>query len=139
MHAYDQADYGQPLVACSHSIANLGSSSARLRLDAPGEATRPYLILGSLSGTGPFVFGGVSIPLTPDAYLSFTAAHTNSVLLPGGFGVLDAAGRGTAAFVIPRALIPSLIGLSARHAFVTFRPDFSLSIASNAVVITVVP
>jgi hypothetical protein len=138
VHSYELADYGQPLVACAHVLGRWGVNRARLLLSAPSQAGQRYLVLGSATGFGPIVIHGVSIPLSFDDYLVFTAGSPNSAILPQGLGTLDAAGRGSTDFVIPKAQLPALVGLRVHHAFVTFGPTGMVAMASNPVTIGVV-
>jgi len=56
----------------------------------------------------------------------------NNSILVNTVGVLDAQGRGKAAFAWPKAFLPHLAGTVMDHALVTFGPR-SVSFASNAV------
>ncbi len=133
---YDLSDYGKSLVACGHGILAQYGGAQRLRLDAPSQAGRAYLIVGSVTGRGPIVVDNVSIPLSFDFYLDFTAAFPNSAFLPRGAGVLDANGRAEADFVLPYQVSRLLSGVKLHHAFVTFGAA-AITSASNAVTIEV--
>lgn len=63
------------------------------------EGGRPYLLLGSASGTSPGTpwTGGLTLPLNSDRLLEFTLSAPNSTELPGSQGALDATGRAEAA------------------------------------------
>ncbi|MCA8970854.1 MAG: FG-GAP repeat protein [Planctomycetes bacterium] len=133
---YDLSDYGKALVACGHGIHAQFGGSQRLLLDAPARAGQPYLVLGSVTGTGPLQIGSVNIPLSFDFYLEFTAAFPNSLFIPKSSGVLDAKGRAETDFVLPRQLSSVLLGVRLHHAFVTFTGNTLVS-ASNEVTIEV--
>lgn len=87
-----------------------------LSIDAgPNNAGRPYLCLGSISGTTPGIPlpGGELLPLSPDGYFNYTLNTPNSAILSNSFGVLDVNGRATVTFRPNRRFV----GLTAHHAF----------------------
>ena len=95
---------------------------------------RPYLLLGSVTGTTPgFSVGGVNIPLNFDSWMLVTATQPNTGLLGNTFASLDSLGVGTATFTMPAlpALAP-LVGIPFNHAYVVFSGS-SIVLASNAV------
>ncbi len=139
VHSYDLSDLGQPLVACGHAIDLSAVGGESLLLDAPAAANRPFVILGSITGTTPTSVSGLTIPLVPDAYFFLTAAVPGGPTLPGGVGTLDAAGRAQAKFSVPGGLPASAAGLVVHHAFVAAGPSGAPSFASNAVSVTLVP
>jgi hypothetical protein len=101
----------------------------------------PYLIGGSIGGWSPgFAFGGVSVPLVPDAYTKLTLTHPGSPLLPGTLGVLGPGGTAQAAFVLPAGSDPALVGLVLHHAGVVLAPGFAAAAwATNPVPLELVP
>ena len=104
---------------------------------------RPYLLLGSASGTSPgFPLGGHVLPLNVDAYALYTLAHPNQAPLSGSFGTLDASGGASAAFVLPPGSPASLAGLALNHAYfvVDVQPTtIHVAHVSNAVPLAIVP
>jgi hypothetical protein len=87
-----------------------------MAIDAgPNNAGRPYLCLGSISGTSPGITlpGGELLPLNNDGYFQYTLNNPNSPILSGSFGVLDAQGRGTVTFRPTRRFV----GRTVHHAF----------------------
>ncbi len=92
----------------------------QMRLDVPLLAQRPYLVLGSVSGTAPGVpIGGGVLPLNFDAYTAQTLLAPNAPPLLASFGLLDAGGAATATFVLgPGTLGPGFAGLEVAHAAV---------------------
>lgn len=110
-----------------------------LTLDADTQnAYRSYWVVGSVTGTNPGVaIGGITIPVTFDAYTDFTVAAPNTALLSMSLSTLDAQGGGKATFNVPTGLSASLVGLRVYHAFFTFtRASFNM--ASNPVSVMIV-
>lgn len=105
--------YGAPAFV---SVADGGAQTLALDF-GPDRAGEPYLLLGSAAGTsfGPQL-GSSTLPLTPDAYTSFTLDQPNSPPLTDSFGLLDAHGVAVATFVLPSGSSPGLAGLTLHHA-----------------------
>lgn len=97
-----------------------------------------YLVLGTASGTAPGTpSGGVVVPLNLDSYLLYTLTGPNQGPLVSTFGLLDAAGGGSAAIAIPAGTGSNLAGALFNHAFVTIDPaTLAVSGASNPVSLT---
>lgn len=96
-------------------------------------ANRPYLLLGSSSGSSPGirVSRRVVIPVNPDATLLFLLQIANSPFLPGAVGALDAEGRGAAFFLAPAGALTPLLGTRLTFAWATLAPiDFASNPAS---------
>ncbi|MBC8451274.1 MAG: hypothetical protein H8D72_01050 [Planctomycetes bacterium] len=124
----------------SVSISSAGSQN--YGMDAGlGHAFEPYLMLGSFAGTTPgFDFGGRHIPLNLDVYFNYLLTYPNGPITPGSFGVLDAAGKSTAAFNMFLGFSPSLAGLVGNHLFVALDPvTFELTFVSNTVSLDILP
>ena len=104
---------------------------------AQHSAGRPYLLLGSLSGTQPgHAFRGIHVALNPDAFFVTTLQQPGSAQLPGSIGTLDAAGHAVARFIASPAQLAALAGT--RFDWVALRgggPTF----ATNGVGFDVVP
>lgn len=95
-------------------------------------AGRPYLIVGSASGTTPGLqLGGVGITLNPDAYTDFTLGFPNHSVFNGFRGTLDAQGRARAALQVPNSL-GGLLPFSLHHVVLVLDRS-RLVHASNAV------
>ncbi len=105
-------------------------NSQPLELDAgPAHAGEVYLVVGSFSGTSPGVSVlGVTLPLNPDAYLSYSATHPNQSPLLSTLGTLDGSGKASATI----EFIPQLAGRTVHHAFLTISPLGAATFASNA-------
>ena len=93
-----------------------------MRLEAGVEnARRPYLLLGSFSGTTPgFALPTLSVPLLFDAYTRFGIHSPNTSPLRSSSGLLDEDGRAYASFFLSKSSDPALIGLTVHHAFLVF-------------------
>ena len=95
-------------------------------------AGRPYLILGTVSGTAPGIaVGSLTVPLNPDAYTDLTLQDPAAPIYTGFAGLLDAFGNAAAQVTLPPGSPPALVGLTFHHAFVLFLPQ--LDFASNPV------
>ena len=82
-------------------VLNLGS----------GDADRPYLLLGSVSGTAPGqVFHQTALALNRDGFFLWTLTHAGSSDLPRSVGQLDAGGRSEAHFVASPADLAPFVG-----------------------------
>lgn len=121
------------------SFSARGSQELTLRAGAEN-AGRPFLVLGSLSGTEPgFDVGTVHVPIVRDRY--FRA----SLLLPWLapivplFGVLDENGEASTEFKASRLHGKGFwVGRTLHHAYVVFGGRRSVVFASNAVPVTIV-
>ncbi len=111
---------------------------------SPELAGRPYLLLGSVSGTTPgLTVDGVSIPLNPDPYLVLTF-HGSPTLAGalGGFDVDNPLGVpvANASLKLPAGLSPVAVGLTLEHAFLVYDPNtLTVVAASNAARTIVTP
>ena len=113
-----------------------------LALDARLEhAGRPYLFLGSLSGSLPGApVDGQVLPLNFDGYTALGLLAPNVPPLASSLGVLDAQGRGLAGFTLFPGYPPSVVGLALHHAYVVLDPATAeVRLASNAARLDVVP
>jgi choice-of-anchor B domain-containing protein len=123
-----------PLSADGAVLDPLAGGTVTFALDGSAvHAGKLYLLLGSLAGTAPgFDLGLVHVPLVQDAYFDYSLVHANGPLLVNSFAALDGAGKGSAHFVLPSGF-PSLIGLTAHHAWLAIDPaTLQVAFASNA-------
>jgi hypothetical protein len=122
------------------SLSNPGTVRFRL-LAGSAHAGRPYVVLGSLTGTSPGVtIGSHVLPLVVDAYFLATLSAPNTAPLANSFGRLDAVGNATASFTLPPGLPPALVGLELHHAFaVLSAPAAGIDLASEAATFRLVP
>jgi len=120
------------------SIQNGGRQDFRL-VAGPQEAGNLYLLAGSFGTSPGIAFGGVHVPLNPDGWLQASLAAANGPVYPSSLGVLDGAGNGTAALVLPPLNDPTLVGVKMFHAYVVIGSAGNLRMASNAVVMTFRP
>ncbi len=93
-----------------------------LRIEAGEEhAGKPYLLLGSVSGTEPgFALPTAVVPLRFDAYTQHALVAPDAPPLRASRGVLDEAGHALAAFALPAGSDPALVGLTVHHAYLVF-------------------
>jgi hypothetical protein len=123
-----------PLSADGAALDALAGGAVTFTLDGTAvHAGKLYLVLGSLSGTAPgFDLGPVHVPLVQDVYFGYSIAHANGPVLVNTFAALDGAGKGSAQFALPSG-VPSLIGLTAHHAWLAIDPaTLQVAFASNA-------
>lgn len=122
------------LTSDRHEISLAQGGTQAFSLDVGTGRGDIYLLLGSFSGTRPGLrFGGVTLPLNPDPWFHFTLANPNT-LIQASKSVLDAQGRGTARFVLPKGLDPRLADLLLHHAFLVLNArTLRVELASNAV------
>ena len=97
---------------------------------------------GSVSGTSPGIalLGGITLPLNPDGYFSFTLQSPNTPPLGASLGFLSPSGLGTTTFALPPAALPQLAGLHLDHAYGALDPAIgTLLHASPAAGLELVP
>lgn len=123
------------------SQASGGAQTLALK-SAPANAGKLYLVLGSISGTLPGLSsGGFTLPLNLDAYFNLTLSAPNLAPLSTTLGFLNGSAQGTAGFALPAGYDPSLVGLTAHHAYVVLDVPGSGALldTSNAVSLKLVP
>jgi hypothetical protein len=109
----DQSFYATP-----QSLDPVDGGTFSFTIDAGREnAGKPYLLLGSASGTSPAsMIGATPFPLVVDAYTRFSLLHANELPLAGNLGLLDDRGRAVVSLILPPVLAASLAGSSVHHA-----------------------
>jgi hypothetical protein len=128
-----------PLGHGAISLASGGGQPWELDL-GPAHAGELYLVLGSITGWWPgLTLGGVTLPLAYDGWTLTTLNHPNQAPMTGSLGVLDAAGKATAAFQVPPGLSPALAGVQAHHAAVALTPGAVPTATTNPVALELVP
>ena len=126
----------------SISLATGGAQTFTLRA---GEqlGTQFYWILGSTSGTSPGTAAGpFTLPLVFDTWFAFSLTHANQPPYAASFGILSAAGKGAAGFVLPAGLSPGLVGLTFDHAYAVFEVGggtASVTAVSNSCPLVLLP
>jgi FG-GAP repeat len=132
--------FGEANFAAWSPTASLGAAAdVGLSLDAgPTYAGRPFMILGSATGTFPGVplDHGVTIPLVVDGYTYFTLDGAPHIV--GQVGNLDIAGKAFATIDMPPGL-GSLAGVTIHHAYVWFDASIFALRASDPVSTLLVP
>ena len=117
------------------TVSITAGQSQVMHLDAgPANAGRPYLLLGSYSGSTPgYRVGGLTLPLNVDGYFVFTRSYAHGApYLQNSLGLLDAQGHGTVTFTPARRFI----GYPLIHAFCVLNP---VNFVSEAEPVTVIP
>jgi hypothetical protein len=127
------------LWADDYSIPVSAAKTITFSLDAgAGHAARPYLLLGSLSGTEPGhgLPGGGTLPLNWDYFSDLIMVLLNTYVFQDFLGNLDGSGTAAAVLNAPGPLDPVLIGETAHFAFTLGSPfDFT----SNPIPVTFDP
>lgn len=119
-----------PLAVHPVEFAASQGGTATLSLDNPSHAARPYVVIGTLSGTAPgFKLGNVHVPIVPDGFTELALLVLNSPNFQGFAGTLDANGCARATFHLPP--LPVLTGRTLHFAFVQHDGQ-GWSFASNA-------
>lgn len=136
--AYVFSGRKRPFATDVYELSMTSGGTQHLQLDAgPSHAGRNYWILGSFTGTQPgFKIGNVTVPLVVDPYTSVTITSANSQPFSGFRGVLDSAGKATAAINVPP--LANLAPFTLYHAFVVYDATGTLHFASNPVVLGLV-
>jgi len=106
----------------------------------PRAAFWTYQVLASASGTGPALWQGLEVPLTPDPLFAASVAGRYPIWAPGFRGVLGPDGAGVAALVPgPGDLPPGLAGRDLFLAAVAGPAGLSPELVSLAAVLHVEP
>ena len=80
-------------------------------LDLPGAVGRPYLVMGSASGSVPgMTFAGVHVPLNVDELVVRSMRNANNARFPNTRSVLDGTGWAQGALDAPPGLLRNLVG-----------------------------
>jgi len=129
IHLFEADTFGLSVCGGSIDLALHGGSQ---------NASRDYLILGSLSGSiqGTPLPGGAILPVNWDMFTELMLGLLGSSVFDQFLGSLDAAGEATAHLNIP-AIDPSAIGIGMTYAY-CMKPPLQWE-ASNPLVITLVP
>lgn len=116
------------LWASQYAISAASGAIVDFSLDAGATyANRPYLLLGSLSGTleGYALPGGTTLPLNWDAFTDFMLGLLDSPVCTDFFSTLDSAGNANATLNTFGGLDPVLVGETAYFAYTLGQPfDF---------------
>ncbi|TAJ02787.1 MAG: CHRD domain-containing protein [Planctomycetota bacterium] len=138
----DQIEAGG-LNANGAQISASRGGRVELYIDAGFEhGGRPYLVLGSLSGTFPGLsVDGLALPLNVDAYFNTTLAAPNQPPLSNSFSFLGLFGQGQASLLLPPGAASPVIGFTAYHALAVVDVFGSGKVAftSNATPLAIVP
>lgn len=103
----------------------------------PGDAGRPYVLMGSMTGTSPgFLIGNLLVPLNFDRYTRWTVEAANGPVLQNTRGLVPPSGTVQMKVVLGPGDFAPLVGTTLYHAAVLREPtDF----ASNAVALELLP
>lgn len=128
------------LYAEGTEISAATGGSIRYRIDFPdSEATLPYAVLVSGTGTGPSIINGLEVPLSHDAYLQRSLQGTAPFGLLGAYGFLNPIGNGFARIIIGPGQAASVIGRTFYLAAVSYDSVATPRLASIAKKIKILP
>ena len=104
-------------------------------------AGKIYILAGSITGTAGIPLGPtVNVPLTFDAYTTFSLSHPDSLPLFDNVGVIHGAGEATANFrTIPGLIQISMVGTKAYHAYALLGGGAVADYASNFITLEFTP
>ncbi|HTE05531.1 MAG TPA: hypothetical protein VK824_04985 [Planctomycetota bacterium] len=143
---------GLSLTASIPTISVATGGKQILSCDAtPAQAGKPYMVLGTFSGTSPGqVFGpsqlvpevvfasphqSFTLPLNLDQYFNFTLLHPGAPIF-NSIGFLDANGRASATFKVNTGIAIPPVGTVVQHAVILVEDPF---FSSRTAVLTIVP
>jgi hypothetical protein len=130
-------DFSPVLWADAYTLSAASGGAVNFSLDAGAtNGNRPYLLLGSLSGTEPGtpLPGGAVLPLNWDIFTSWIAGSLTLPLFTNFTGVLDGEGTALATLDTLGPLDPGMVGMKMYFAYLlTPLPFFT----SNALTIRV--
>ncbi len=117
--------------------ASLGGKTSWTLNQGLAYGQRPYLVLGTLSGTSPGlpITGGPTLPINFDLFTSLGLSSLNQGPFVRFFGKLSIFGLAYPELAIPKGLVPaSLVGKKMHFAIAIFKADLSaVDRSSNAV------
>jgi hypothetical protein len=120
------------LTAVPASLSAALGGSQLFTIDAgSAHAGEIYLLAGGMSGTRPgFAFGGMHVPLVPDAWLNLSISNANTPVYSNTLGLLDGQGRASAAFNFP-AGYPAFAGSTFHHVVVALDGGGNVKLVSE--------
>jgi hypothetical protein len=131
-------EVGHTLDAIPPFVSTTAGGTNVLSLRAPASrAGHLVLVMGSITGTGPFPIGSTLVPLAPDFFFVMLIELAATPILPGFVGFLDAAGSHTAYFPVPPGAIPAFTAGTFEFTF-AWLDLTTLDFASNATCIEVI-
>lgn len=138
--SYKVLGFDACMMSSASEVSNAAGGTVDFHLDFPiGEAGRPYALLGSATGTGPYYVGGVAIPLTNDILFTKFVSGTPPSGFIGTYGILDWNGDGLAKVHVAPGSVASLIGNTYWFAGVSLTATSSPRLSSVAASLTIGP
>jgi hypothetical protein len=114
------------------SLSN-GATVEHITSFAPLANGQLYLVVGSLSGTSPGVtINGLTVPLNPDAWTTFTLTQANQAPFSQTLGLLDSLGSAYSQLTIPPGTNPALAGLSLTQVSLRLDPSTGTLLGSSS-------
>lgn len=119
-----KVDPASPLHVGANRVSSSNPAPVPFVLNDAASPGRPYLLLGSGSGTVPGqTFGNLTLPLNRDPFFLITRTQAGGPLLPGTQGSLDGTGRAQASFVPPAGFLAPYVGSRLDWAVLVFAPS----------------
>lgn len=136
VYVYEARPFLQP---DAFELSAAAGGTLTLTLDFPDtEAGKSYQVLASSGARGGFRYGGLEIPLVPNAFFHSFLRDT-----PGSFagasGSLDAAGNATATLTLPAGALAAWAGHTVKVAAVSLDPNQQPELVSWARAIRIIP
>ncbi len=126
--------------ASATSISSSSGGSVVFDIDfLDAQSGSYYALLGSATGTGPYVVGDVAIPLTNDAFFNLFATASAPSAFSGATGVLNINGDAVAMANVPAGYLSAMVGSSYWFAAVTLTSSFTPTLSSVSVEVAVTP
>lgn len=101
-------------------------------------AGKGYVLAGALGTVPGFAFGGMHVPLNPDAWFTLSLQLGNTAVYQNSIGFLDGSGQAAARIQFPAFNNRSLIGAAIFHAYWVYENN-RLVLVSNPVKLTLTP
>ncbi|TAH37706.1 MAG: hypothetical protein EYC70_06995 [Planctomycetota bacterium] len=136
---YLYASFAPFLHTDAYSISAVTGGRVNYFMDFPdSEGGVPYVLLGSLTGTGPWSVGGGCIPLTFDAFTQ-RMASTPPPIFRHSAGTLGAGGTALAWMDVPPNWLSGYVGVRLWFAAVAYVSSIGLHYTSVAVPLDIAP
>ena len=119
------------LTSTETAISASQGGTVQFEIDAgPAHAGENCLLAVSITGTGPTMINGVSVPITLDPLTTLIFNGSNTPSFQNFKSTLDGSGRATATMVLPPTALPNIPGITLYLAALTIQP---VTWASNPV------
>ncbi|MFH0943817.1 MAG: M28 family peptidase [Planctomycetota bacterium] len=119
------------LTTTETAISASQGSTVQFGIDAgPAHAGETYLLAVGISGAGPTMVNGVSVPLTLDPLTTLVFQASNTPSFQNFYSTLSGSGQASCTMVLPPTALPAIPGVTLYFAALTLQP---VTWASNSV------